>query len=215
MGGRELSLTFSNSWDRPETLTGLSCRAVPRGRPAKLGTVLAPRRAITITVRFDPVRAGDYESTLRIETDHGSVALPVSGEALQGTPRLAVSASHIDFGAVPVGRSRTLTFYVSDAGNVPLTITRAIAPLGEFSATVALPEGITIEAGLRAAVTVTFRPTARGPASGRCARRQNCWAGLPQGALHRHRHLTGRGARSDPAGPRAVNRACVRYAARR
>ncbi len=53
-----------------------------------------------------------------------------------------------------------------DAGNIPLTISRAIAPSGPFAAAVPLPEGITIEAGLRAAVTVTFRPTAPGPASG-------------------------------------------------
>jgi hypothetical protein len=36
----------------------------------------------------------------------------------------------------------------------------------EFTAAVPLPEGITIESGLFAAVTVTFRPTVRGPATG-------------------------------------------------
>jgi hypothetical protein len=167
-GGKTLSLTFSNSWNHPETLTGLRTPGAPyvvRGLP-RLGTVLAPRRAITVSVHFDPTRGGDYHSILGIATDHGSVVLPVTGEAVKGFPRLAVSATHINVGPVPVGQSRQATFYVRDAGTVPLIITRAIAPIGEFTAAVPLPEGITIESGLFAAVTVTFRPTARGPASG-------------------------------------------------
>jgi len=167
-GGKALSVTFSNSWDHPEAFTGARLPGAPysvSGLP-RVGTVLAPRRAITVSVRFDPRRAGSYRSSLRISTDHGSVVLPASGTAVRGAPRLAVSATHIDVGAVPVGQSRNATFYVRDAGTVPLTITRAIAPIGEFSAAVALPEGIVIESGLFAAVTVTFRPNARGPASG-------------------------------------------------
>ena len=117
-------------------------------------------------MRFDPTRAGSFRSSFAIDTDHGSVSLPVTGTALTGLPRLAVSTTHIDAGSVPVGRSKKLTFYVRDAGTVPLTITRAIAPSGEFTAAVPLPEGITIESGLFVAVTVTFKPTARGPASG-------------------------------------------------
>jgi hypothetical protein len=167
-GGKAVSLTFSNSWDRPETITGFHLPGGPfqvSGLPA-VGTVLPPRSAITLSVRFDPARAGSYRASVGIETDHGSAALPASGDALTGAPRLAVSATHIDIGSVPVGHSKSVTFYVRDAGSVPLTITRAIAPIGEFTAAVPLPEGITIESGLFAAVTVTFRPTVRGPATG-------------------------------------------------
>ena len=167
-GGKAVSLTFSNSWDRPETITGFHLPGGPfqvSGLPA-LGTVLAPRSAITLSVRFDPARAGSYRSSVGIETNHGSAALPASGDALTGSPLLAVSATHIDIGSVAVGHSKSVTFYVRDAGTVPLTITRAIAPIGEFTAAVPLPEGITIESGLFAAVTVTFRPTVRGRATG-------------------------------------------------
>jgi outer membrane protein assembly factor BamB len=167
-GGKTLSLTFSNSWDRPESLTGFRLPSAPyqvSGLP-KLGTVLAPRQAITVSVHLDPSRAGDYRSQLGIATDHGSVELPVTATAVEGSPLLAVSATHIDAGSVRVGHSKSVTFYVRDAGTAPLTITRAIAPLGPFSAAVPLPEGITLESGLFAAVTVTFRPDRRGPASG-------------------------------------------------
>lgn len=167
-GGKAQSLTFSNSWDRPETLTGLRLPGAPyrvSGLP-KVGAVLAPRQAITVSMLFDPSRAGYYRSSLGIATNHGSVVLPATGHAVRGAPRLAVSATHIDVGSVPVGQSKNVTFYVRDTGTVPLTITRAIAPIGEFTAAVPLPEGIVIESGLFAAVTVTFHPTARGPASG-------------------------------------------------
>ncbi len=140
-GGKAQSLTFTNSWDRPETITGVRLPGAPyrvSGLP-RVGAILAPRQAITISVLFDPSRAGDYRSSLAIDTDHGSVALPASGQAIRGAPRLAVSATRIDVGAVPVGQSKNVTFYVRDTGTVPLTITRAIAPIGEFTAAVPLP----------------------------------------------------------------------------
>ncbi len=127
--------------------------------------MLAPRQAITLSVHFDPRPPAP---TARASDPHQPRLGRAAGHrpAVTGAPRLAVSATHIDFGSVPVGQSKSVTFDVRDAGNVPLTITRAIAPVGEFTAAVPLPEGITIENGVRAAVTVTFRPTARGPASG-------------------------------------------------
>jgi len=167
-GGKALAITFSNSWDHPERLTGLRLPAAPyrvSGLP-RLGTMLAPRQAVTVSVLFNPRRRGSYRSSLSILTDHGSVVLPATGTAITGRPLLAVSASRIDFGSVAVGRSKSETFYVRDAGSVPLTISRAIAPIGEFTASVPLPEGITIEQGTPAAVTVTFRPTTAGAASG-------------------------------------------------
>ncbi len=167
-GGKSLSLRFVNSWEHPETLTGFRLPGAPysvSGLP-RPGTVLAPLSAVTISVRFDPKHTGSYRSMLQISTNHGSASLPVSGTALTGAPRLAVSASSIHFGSVRIGQSRSVTLLVRDAGNVPLTITRAIAPVGAFTSPVPLPEGIVIDRGENAAVRVTFRPTTRGPASG-------------------------------------------------
>jgi hypothetical protein len=47
-----------------------------------------------------------------------------------------------------------------------LTISRAIAPSGAFSAPLALPEGIAIDPHTDVHVKVLFKPTAAGPASG-------------------------------------------------
>ncbi len=166
-GGKALTVTFSNSWGHPERLTGFRLPSAPyrvSGLP-RAGTMLAPRQAVTVSVLFDPRRSGSYSSSLSILTDHGSLELPATGAAVTGRPRLAVSVPSIDFGAVAVGRSRSRTFYVRDTGTVPLTISRAIAPSGEFDAAVPLPEGITIDQGTLAAVTVSFRPTEAGAAT--------------------------------------------------
>ena len=60
-----------------------------------------------------------------------------------------------------------MTLDVGNRGTVPLTITRAIAPLEPFSAPVALPEGISLDPGTFVHVRVAFTPSARGVAQGR------------------------------------------------
>ena len=166
-GGKRLSFTFANSWRGAERITGLTLPRGPfrvTGLPAP-GTVLAPREAVTASVLFDPARAGSYSSRLRVVTDRGAVAIPLSGAAGTGHALLAASAREISFGTVPAGRSRSAVLTVSNRGTVPLTITRAIAPLEPFSAPVPLPEGISLDPGASVHVRIVFAPTAPGPAS--------------------------------------------------
>jgi hypothetical protein len=132
-----------------------------------VGTVLVPHQAVTASVTFDPSRAASYSSRLRIGTDRGSITVPLVGGARAGYPLLAVDARRIDFGTVAVGRSRSVVLTVSNRGTVPLTITRAIAPLEPFGVVVALPEGISLDAGASVHLKVQFAPTAKGAASGR------------------------------------------------
>ena len=128
--------------------------------------MLGPRQAVTVAVLFDPSRAGNYSSRLRLSTDRGSISVPLLGAARSGRSLLAVDARRIDFGTVPVGRSRSAVLTVSNRGTVPLTITRAIAPLEPFAAPVALPEGISLDPGASVHVRVVFAPTAKGAVSG-------------------------------------------------
>jgi outer membrane protein assembly factor BamB len=167
-GGKALSVTFANSWSAPETLTGFQLPRGPyavSGLPA-VGTVLAPRHAVTVSVLFDPRRPGRYPARLRIYVDGRPTTLAVSGTAVAGFARLTVSTHAIDAGAVPVGHARTLAFTLTDSGTVPLTISRAIAPEGAFFAPVPLPEGITLEPHTHLDLKVTFRPRGVGPLTG-------------------------------------------------
>jgi hypothetical protein len=168
-GGKGLALTLSNSWDRPETFLGAAVPGGPytvTGLPAA-GTVLAPRQAVTASVQFDPGHAGSYASTLQLATSQGTVSVPVSGAAITGAPRLAVDPASISLGSVPVGQSRTVSFDVGNSGTVPLTISRAIAPLGMFSVAEPVPEGLRLDAGTFIHVSVTFQPTEAGAFTGR------------------------------------------------
>ncbi len=168
-GGKSLTMTISNSWDHPETLTGFRGPGAPyvvSGLPA-VGTVLAPQQSITFSVLFDPPVAGSYPSRMTISTDQGSLRLPVSGTAVTGTARLAVSSTAVDVGSVRVGHAVTVTFDVGNSGTVALIVTRAIAPIGAFSTSLPMPEGTQIDPGTYLHQPVTFRPTAVGPSSGR------------------------------------------------
>lgn len=166
-GGRYLTLTFSNSWNHRETITGIDRPDGPftvSGLPP-VGTVLAPGQTVTVSVRFDPVDAGSFASSLRVVTDHGAATAPMSGSAQTGYSHLSTSATTVDAGSVPVGGSATVTFDVGNDGTVALRITRAIAPGGAFSTAAPLPEGLVIDPGTFLHQTVTFRPTAPGPVS--------------------------------------------------
>jgi hypothetical protein len=167
-GGKRLSITFANSWRGAERITALTLPSGPFqivGLPAA-GTVLAPRQAVTVSVLFDPARAGSYASRLKIATDRGSISVPVLGSAATGHSLLTVSARRLNFGTIPVGHYRSEILTVSNHGTVPLTITRAIAPLEPFDAPIALPEGITLDPGSSVHVRIVFSPTAAGPAHG-------------------------------------------------
>jgi outer membrane protein assembly factor BamB len=167
-GGRRLSITFANSWSRPERLTSFVLPRGPysvSGLPAA-GTVLAPRQSVTVSVWFNPRRAGSYPARLTVTTDHGALSVAISGAAQTGVAHLSVSARRLDFGAVAVGHTKLATLTVSNTGTVPLTITRAIAPLEPFYAPVQLPEGISLAPGEKAHIRVAFRPNSSGTALG-------------------------------------------------
>ncbi len=185
-GGKALTVSLTNSWNKPETVTGVDLPHAPytvTGLPA-VGTVLAPQQSVTASVNFDPAVAGSYPSALSVSTNHGSVTIPVSGAAVTGVEHLAVSSASLDAGSVPVGGTAHVTFSVGNSGTVALIITRAIAPSGAFSSVVPMPEGTTIEPGTFLKQTVTFHPTAVGPTSGRYVFNSNSGQGPIIVTLH-------------------------------
>jgi hypothetical protein len=168
-GGKTLTFTVSNSWNNPETITGLRLPTAPytvKGLP-RVGTVLSPQQSVTASVTYSPLTASpEDDAFVTISSDKGSVSIPLTGAAVTGTANLSFSTGALDFGSVAVGRSVTLTFHIDNTGNIPLTISRAAAPSGVFSTTSPLPEGITLDPDTGAIQAVTFRPTAAGAFSG-------------------------------------------------
>ncbi len=167
-GGKTLTFTVSNSWDRPETITGVTLPTAPfaaKGLP-RVGSVLTPQQSVTASVTYDPTAVGTNTASVTITSDHGSVSVPLTGAAVTGTAVLTLTPAAVDFGPVAVGRSVTRTFRVADTGNIPLTISRAASPAGAFSAARPLPEGITLDPATAVTQAVTFTPTGPGPFSG-------------------------------------------------
>ncbi len=167
-GGKTLTFTVSNSWDHPETITGVGLPSAPytvRGLP-RVGTVLAPQLSVTASVTYDPRTAGTNRAFVTVTSDRGSVSVPLTGAAVTGTAVLTLSPDTVAFGSVAVGSSATAAFHVENTGNIPLTISRAAAPAGAFSVARPLPEGITLDPGTSVTQAVTFTPTGPGSFSG-------------------------------------------------
>jgi hypothetical protein len=167
-GGKTLTFTISNSWDHPETITGVGLPSAPftaRGLP-RPGTVLAPQQSVTASVTYDPLTAGTDHAVVTVTSDEGSVSVPLTGAAVTGTAVLTLSPDAVGFGSVAVGSSVTKTIRVENTGTIPLTISRAAAPAGAFSAARPLPEGITLDPGTSVTQAVTFTPTGPGSFSG-------------------------------------------------
>jgi hypothetical protein len=162
------SVTFSNVGNAPLTISAVNPPSAPfsaSGLPA-VGDVIAPGGAVTATLAFDPTAAGDFASSLEIDSTGGNKIVDISGSAT--TPgQLQLSGSSIDFGSVLVGGTVTKSFTLTNVGGAPVTITKSKPPFGgEFSPVTSLPEGSTIAPGASVTEQVTFAPTAPGDASG-------------------------------------------------
>jgi hypothetical protein len=167
-GGRTLTVSVTNSWDRTERLTGFRLPTAPFvvGELPRVGTRLRPQQSVVISVHYDPAAAGSAVQSLVVSSDHGSVTVPLTGAAATGAAHMVISPPRLDFGSVAVGASRTLTFDVTNTGNIPLVIERAAAPAGAFSAVAPMSEGIDLDPGGTLHQQVRFRPATPGAATG-------------------------------------------------
>ncbi|MFE4541133.1 choice-of-anchor D domain-containing protein [Arthrobacter sp. NPDC056727] len=128
-----------------------------------VGQQIQPLASVPVSVTFSPTIADPVTDSLVIASDRGSVTVPLNATAVSGAAHLQMPPS-LDFGDVPVGTSATADFTILNTGNIPMTITKAKAPLGAFATSAPISEGITIPPGESAFQSVTFTPTALGQA---------------------------------------------------
>lgn len=128
-----------------------------------------PGRSHRIEVVATPGALGVIDDTLIILTNDPEATelrIPLSAESI-GPPKLSVSHGEIDFGYVPVGRSRDVVVQAINAavGSAPLTVESvAVEGSSAFSATPApaVPAELRparTDPSARLAITVTFAPS--------------------------------------------------------
>jgi hypothetical protein len=164
---KTLALSITNTGTTSEAVTSTSLPPAPfsvSGVPPA-GTVIGAQQSIALSVTYAPVAAGDNAASLAITSTAGTLTVPLTGTGQSGQGQLAFNPASTDFGRVVVGTSRTLSFDIENTGNVPITVTKAKAPSGVFTAASPLSEGITIGPEDTVHQQVTFTPTVLGPVS--------------------------------------------------
>jgi hypothetical protein len=134
----------------------------PSTLPA-VGQQIQPLASVPVSVSYSPTTTAAVSDSLVVTSNLGGVTVPITATAVSGASHLQLPAS-LDFGDVPVGMSSTRSFQIQNTGNIPLTITKAKAPLGVFSTATPLAEGLVLPAGQSVYQSVTFTPTVAGQA---------------------------------------------------
>jgi HYDIN/CFA65/VesB family protein len=126
--------------------------------PPQPGDVIAGGDAITLAVTFAPTAIGAEADELELETTGGDEAVGLSGVGAP-PPRLTLSSLALDFGTVPLGRSTTRGFTLTNTGGSTLTITKSKPPSrGRFVALTDLAESTTLAPGDSLREIVRFTP---------------------------------------------------------
>ena len=162
------TLTISNVGGSPLVINGVSSPKAPfseSGAPAA-GSSLAPGQSVTVTFTFSPTQVGSFSDQVEVDTSAGEKQIPLTGTAaLAGN--LVLDPTTLDFGDVPLGQNRVLSFQITNTGGSRVTVTKSKPPglaVG-FTNQDNLQEGTTIDAGQTQTLHVQFAPTKDGPAA--------------------------------------------------
>jgi hypothetical protein len=128
------------------------------GLPARLDV----GQTLTVSTSFSPSKAQPYVAALKVATDAGAASISLHGIGQSSGPVLAVAASALSFGGLPVNASRSINVLVKNAGSKPLTFSEVDLPRAPFSVSGAPIVGGALAAGASITLTVTFAPTSDG-----------------------------------------------------
>ncbi|WP_020135799.1 choice-of-anchor D domain-containing protein [Streptomyces sp. 351MFTsu5.1] len=159
-----LNLQITNTGTAPETIDAVDAPGgafSASGLPST-GTVVPAGGSFVLSVTYTP--DGDQLDTdaLVVSSSGGgathTLSVPLSATAITGQGHLEFSTDSLDFGQVPVGSSKSLSFTITNTGNIPVKVTKAKAPTGDFNSPVQLSEGLIIGPEQTAVQSVTFTP---------------------------------------------------------
>gem|GEM_PF-610985 len=158
------NLQITNTGTDPETIDSVDSPSgafSASGLPAA-GTVVPAGGSFVLSMTYTPT-ADQVDSDALVVSSSSSgtahtLSVPVTATAITGQGHLEFSTGSLDFGQVPIGSSKSLSFTLTNTGNIPVTVTKAKAPTGDFNSPVQLSEGLVIGPEQTAVQSVTFTP---------------------------------------------------------
>ncbi len=160
-------LTIRNATGLPVEVRGLSLSGPAQADftivsvSEQLPTTLQGGEEVVVTLRFVPTEAGDKFARLYVETNTGQAEVQLYGRAV--APGVALSAQTLNFGSLPVGRSREMSLSITNTGTAPLVV-YSVKVEGEDAEMFRADNtvGFTLQPGASQTVRVTFTPLSSG-----------------------------------------------------
>jgi hypothetical protein len=159
--------TITNNTKSPVILTGAQIDQNEfKITGQKLPVTVAPGAHVTVQIAYSPKDGGSSQGKIVLASNVDRVfsMFTLRGTALLAS-RLRLNPSLITFGGVQIGQTQSQSATLSNAGLLPVTVTRAAISGTGFTLTrLTLP--LTLKGGETATINVSFTPVAGGPASG-------------------------------------------------
>jgi uncharacterized protein (TIGR03437 family) len=166
---KDLTLTVRNNGNATLTVTSATTSSTLFLVTAPVLPFSVPAGGTqAITIRFAPVAVGAQSATLTIASDDPAspritVSLAGSGSSTQPPqgPQISAEPAFLDFGSIPVGQKKDLSFNIRNTGSSTLTINALNLAAGAFTLT-APATPFTIAAGAQQNIPVRYAPTQAG-----------------------------------------------------
>ena len=162
------NIQVTNTGTSTETVSSTSAPTAPytvSGLPAG-GTTVAAGGSFIVSVTYAPTVTGTNTGTITINSTSNSathvLSIPLNGNAVTGQGNVVITPQPVDFGAVALGSTTTQNFTLTNKGNITVTITKAKAPISDFTSATPLPEGQQLAPGQSWVQSVTLTPTKLG-----------------------------------------------------
>jgi outer membrane protein assembly factor BamB len=122
--------------------------------------------SFTVPITFRPTADGAIVGTLRITTDGGSYAIPLSGVGQSAVPKLSMSPPVLTFPPIVMGSVSIQTVTLTNVSDAPMTLTEILPPASPFSLSGLPSAGAVLASGDSFIASISYAPTTAGTSSG-------------------------------------------------
>jgi hypothetical protein len=128
-----------------------------------VGQRIKPGQALVVSVTYAPQQPGPSSGSFTITDSSGKrLTISLSGSATASVSQVTAAQSTVDFGSVPVGKTVTKTVHVTNAGNVPATVSVPAVPRAPFHSRFHVFAGLPFNPGYSLTIPITFTPARAG-----------------------------------------------------